>query len=93
MATGTATLDFGAFPGANEATVTVTGQTAITALSLVEAFFMFDSTSDHDDNDHAYANLLARLVCGNVVAATSFEIIARSEHKLQGTFQVRWVYT
>ena len=37
MASGTATLDFGAFPGKTDASVAVTGQAAIVAGSLVVA--------------------------------------------------------
>lgn len=50
MATGlgTATIDFGAFPGSNEASVSVTGQTGISGTSKAEAYVMADdTTSDH----------------------------------------------
>jgi hypothetical protein len=52
---GTATIDFGAFPGGNEANVAVTGETAISATSKAEAFFMGDDTSgSHTASDHRY---------------------------------------
>jgi len=92
-AIGTATLNFGAFPGAQEASVAVTGQGSILATSKAEAFFMADdSTSDHTVNDHRNVGLFARLICGTPTAGTGFTIHARSTQKLQGTYQVRWVW-
>jgi hypothetical protein len=92
MATGTATIDFGAFPGANEASIVVTDG-SVAALSLIEPFVMAsDTTTDHTENDHKYLSLLASFTAGDVVAATRFTIHARSLEKLQGTFKVRWAY-
>ncbi len=92
MARGTAVIDFGAFPGSNEATVAITGQTAITALSDVEAYFMAEATGNHTATDHAYAAKLISLTADIPTAGTGFNILARSEHKIQGTFNVRWVW-
>lgn len=92
--TGTATIDFGAFPGSNEASVAVTGQTSITATSKAEAFVMGDDTSGtHTANDHRYFSALAGLTCGTPSAGTGFTIYARSTEILQGTFALRWVWT
>lgn len=91
--TGTAILDFGAFPGSNEASVAVTGQTTISASSKADAYFMADdTTSDHTANDHRYADLLVSVLCGTPSGGVGFTIYARSEHQMQGTFQVRWVW-
>jgi len=90
---GTATINFGAFPGSNEASVAVTGQTAISGTSNAEAFFMDDSTSDHTSADHLYAPTFIDLACGVVTAGTGFTIYARSPEKAQGTFLVRWVWS
>lgn len=88
---GTAVIDFGVFPGSNEASVTVIGQTAISATSIVEAFIMGDDTSgDHTAEDHKYITILMGLSCGTPVAGTGFTIYARSIEKLQGTFTLRW---
>lgn len=95
MATGlgTATIDFGAFPGANEASVTVTGQASISATSKVEAYIMADdTTSNHTASDHRYVGLWLALTCGTPTAATGFTIYGRSTEKLQGQFAVRWVW-
>lgn len=95
MATGqgTATINFGAFPGSNEASVAVTGQGSIGATSKVEAYMMADdTTADHTASDHRYAAALMGLTCGTPTAATGFTIYARSTEKLQGTFALRWVW-
>jgi hypothetical protein len=91
--TGTATLDFGAFPGSSEASVAVTGQASIGVGSKAEAFIMADdTTSDHTASDHRYAAALIGLTCGTPVAATGFTIYARALDNMQGTFAVRWVW-
>lgn len=95
MATGqgTAIIDFGAFPGSNETSVTVTGQTAILATSKAEAYIMGDeSTVDHTAQDHRYVGLWLALTCGTPTASTGFTIYGRSTEKLQGQFQVRYVW-
>ena len=93
-ATGTATIDFGAAPGSNEASVAVTGQTAIGATSKAEAFVMADDTSaSHTANDHRYLGQFATLTCGTPSAGTGFTIYARSTQKLTGTWTLRWVWS
>ena len=92
-ATGSATIDFGAAPGANEAAITITGQTSISATSKTEAWIMADdTTSDHTAADHRYVGLWLFLSCSTPTAGTGFTIYGRSGQKLQGTFQVRWIW-
>ena len=92
--TGTAIIDFGAHPGSNEASVTVTGQSAITAGSKAESWVMGDdSTSYHTASDHKYLPQLASFVCGTPSAGTGFTIYGRSIHKLTGTFSLKWVWS
>jgi len=91
--TGTATIDFGAFPGSNEASVAVTGQGSILTTSKCESYVMADdTTSDHTASDHRYFAALMGLTCGTPTLATGFTIYARSAEKLQGTFALRWVW-
>ena len=95
MATGqgTATIDFGAFPGSSEASVAVTGQAGISATSKAEAYVMADDTSGtHTANDHRYFSVLVGLSCGTPTADTGFTIHGRCLDKMQGSFQVRWVW-
>lgn len=71
MATGTAVVDFGVFPGKSDASVAVTGQSGILSTSLVEAW-LFGSTSDHSEDEHRVESL--RCDAGSVVAGTGFTI-------------------
>lgn len=92
--TGTATLDFGAHPGDNEASVAVTGLTSITGTSKAEAWIMADdSTSDHSASDHRYVELWLNLTCGTPSAGTGFTIYGRSSEKLTGQWAVRYVWS
>jgi len=91
VAVGSATLDFGA--GASRASVAVTGQTAILSGSHAEAFFMGDSTADHNADEHALAPELMTLSCGSVTAGVGFTISAQVRRgTLRGQFTVRWVW-
>ena len=92
-AQGTATVDFGAYPGSSETSVVVTGQGSISATSKAEAFIMGDDTStSHTAADHRYVAALMGLTCGTPTAATGFTIYANALDKLQGTWTVRWVW-
>lgn len=89
-ATGTTTLDFGSTPGTNYVTTTVTGQASIASGSQVEAYLMSDSTATHNAYEHSIVPLEIR--CGNIVAGTGFDITANSNLRLDGTFNVHWVW-
>lgn len=71
-AQGTATLDFGAFPGASDTSVAVTGQASIVAGSLVEAWIRPVATADHSADEHMLETI--KVVAGNIVASTGFTI-------------------
>ena len=89
MATGTATIDFGT--GNNIATTTITGQGAIVSGSNVEAFLMGDTSADHTTYEHSMVPM--RLVCGNIVGGTGFDIVATCvTMPLTGQWTVRWVW-
>jgi hypothetical protein len=87
---GSATLDFGT--GNGTANVVVTGQATILTTSAVQAFFMADTTTDHNDGDHMFAALVVSLTCGAVVAGTGFTIYATCSDDVVGTFKVRFVW-
>lgn len=72
MATGTAVLDFGAFPGKSDASVAVTGQAAIVAGSLAEAWIRPVATADHTADEHMLETL--KVFAGNIVAGVGFTI-------------------
>jgi hypothetical protein len=69
---GTTTVNFGAFPGKTDATVTITGQAGILAGSLVEAFIYPTATADHSADEHWVDP--PRIMAGNIVAGTGFTI-------------------
>lgn len=69
---GTATLDFGAFPGKTDATVTVTGQTGILGTNLVEAWIFPTATANHSADEHWVDP--PEVYAGNIVAGTGFTI-------------------
>jgi len=89
---GTATIDFGAYPGSNEASVAVIGQAGILAGSHVRVWVTRTTSADHTESDHAYLPEFASFVPGSIVAATGFTIYGRSIHKMQGTFTLNWAW-
>ncbi len=72
MATGTGTLDFGAFPGASDASLAITGQAGIVAGSLAEAWLRPIATTDHSADEHMIETLA--IFASNIVAGTGFTI-------------------
>jgi hypothetical protein len=72
--TGYTTLDFGAFPGAADTSVAVTGLAAIAAAptGFVEAWVYPTATSDHSADEHLVENI--RVVAGTIIAGTGFTI-------------------
>lgn len=100
-ATGTTTLDFGAFPGKSDASVAVAGQAAIVAGSLVEAWVRPAATADHTLDEHLVETL--NVVAGNIVAGTGFTIYGVNVNQLSepdggkgtriyGLWSVAWVW-
>lgn len=88
--TGTAEIDFGAFPGSNEASVTVSA-TGVTPATHVEAWVMADgTTTDHTASDHRYFPVFAALTCAP--STDSFTVYGRSTQKLQGKFLTHYVW-
>lgn len=73
-AQGTTTIDFGAFPGASDASVAVTGQAGIVSGSLVEAWIRPVASADHTADEHLVENI--KVIAGNIVGGTGFTIYA-----------------
>lgn len=104
---GTATLDFGAFPGASDASIAVASAT-IGASNLVECWIFPATTTDHSVDEHLVEQLLVR--AGNIVAGVGFTIYgvntdqvsepgeARSmvsnlaEPRIYGKWNIAWVW-
>jgi hypothetical protein len=72
VATGTAVLDFGAFPGKSDASANVVGQAAIVAGSLAEAWIRPVASADHTADEHMLETL--KVFAGNIVAGVGFTI-------------------
>jgi len=93
MATGqgTVTINFGAFPGSNQASVTFV-DAAIGAASKVEPFVMANSTtSDHTANDHIYLQLFAAF-SGLPTAGVGGTIYGVAPNKMIGTFKLNYIW-
>lgn len=91
MATGTATLDFGATP-AVEASVLVTGLSGLSVGTHKEAFVQGDdSTAGNNANAHQRLRFMAQLECA-YVSATSMTITCNLTRDLAtDTFLVHYV--
>lgn len=87
---GTATLDFGAAPGTNTASVVVSE--GVTASSRIRAWIQ-GSTADHNEYEHSriFPNRIG-LGTGDIVSETSFTIHAETELRLTGEVAVAWEY-
>lgn len=93
MATqGTAILNFGALPGASDASVAVTGQAAIVAGSLVEAWIRPIDTAEHNADEHVVDP--PAVVAGNIIAGTGFTIygVTKDKTRKYGNYTVAWVW-
>jgi hypothetical protein len=96
-ASGTATLDFGAFPGKTDASVAVTGQAGIVAGSLVGAWIRPTDTADHTADEHRIEAL--SITANTIVAGTGFTIYGMSASQfgqstlIYGTWTVAWAWS
>lgn len=92
-AQGTATVNFGAAPGTNIATVAVVGQVDILAGSDVEAFLMRDATASHNAYEHGVLAFHVGITCGDIIPGTGFTIWVLTDLRLTGTWTVHWVWS
>jgi hypothetical protein len=72
-AAGTAIVDFGAFPGQSDASVTVLSP-GISVSSLVEAWILPETTVDHSPDEHVVETLSVKADQSAIIANTSFVI-------------------
>ena len=68
MASGTTIIDFGAFPGAYDTSVAVTGQGSILSTSLVEAWIFPDVTADHTEDEHLIEEIKVTVPKSSIIA-------------------------
>jgi hypothetical protein len=81
-ASGTTTIDFGAFPGASDASVVVTGQTGIGAGSILEAWIFPNVSADHSADEHMVETIRAFADASTIVAGVGFTIRAFNTSQL-----------
>ena len=65
-------MDFGAFPGASHTSIAVTGQAAILATSIVQAWIRPVATADHTADEHMVETI--RVEAGDLVAGVGFTV-------------------
>lgn len=70
--TGTAILNFGAFPGASDASFDVTDQTGIVESSIVHAELRPVATPDHTADEHLVEPI--RILAANIAPGKGFSI-------------------
>jgi hypothetical protein len=89
-ASGQGVVDFGAFPGATNAALVITGQALIAVGSLVRAWLVGTATAEHSVDEH-FAEA-PQIVAGSIVAGVGFTIYAAApgSFALYGQYSVGW---
>lgn len=88
---GTVTIDFGVWPGSQEASVTF-ADAAIAGTSAIEPWVMSNGTaSNHTAQDHKYLPLLAQFTA-EPNAGVGGTVYGRSLFKLIGPFKLNYVW-
>lgn len=91
-ASGTTTVNFGAFPGATDTSVAITGQSAIVSGSIVGAWIRPVDTVDHLADEHWVEPIDVN--AGAIVVSTGFTIYAKtSNFRLHGLWTVAWAWS
>ena len=90
---GVAVLDFGAFPGASDASVIITGQAGILSGSVVNVWINAVSTPDHSAMDHIIDP--PRVIAGEIVPGTGFTIYGFTTNATRhfGQYSVAWTWS
>lgn len=87
--TGIATLDFESTPGTNIATITINTPN-VNNNSSINIYIMNTSSIDHNTADHQVFALYSRVIPGNIVNNTSFDITCISDLRINGQFKVKY---
>lgn len=90
---GSTTIDFGAWPGSDSASVAVTGQSGILSGATVRAWLRLEATAEHSVDEHIMAPL--RISAGAIVAGTGFTIYAVFDAPVAtyGEWSVQWEWS
>lgn len=79
---GVASVDFGAWPGATDATLVVTGQAGILISSVVDARIAAIATADHSVDEHILAASLIDAIATDIVAGVGFTLRVIARHQM-----------
>jgi len=95
MAVGTAIIDFGSAASmSRDASVVVTGQTAILAGSKIEAWLMGSSTADHSADEHIMATTMIDIITSVATPGDGFTIYGLvRDGTMHGQFTIQWVWS
>jgi len=86
---GEATVDFGATPGSNYTTTTISTP-FVTNNSNIHIYIMSTASAHHNAMEHQIFSLYGTVMPDNIINNTSFDIVALSQLRLDGTFKVRY---
>ena len=89
---GVATLNFGSTPGTNIATTTI-NTSNVNNNSNINTYIMSTSSIDHNTADHQVFALYSKVIPGNIVDNTSFDITCISDLRVNGQFKVKYNIT
>jgi hypothetical protein len=88
---GTGLIDFGATSGgSSEATLAITGQSSILSTSTVQCWIVNASTATNTADDHLVAEIT--VMPTQPTAGVGFSIVAHTNFRLNGTFNVAWLW-
>ena len=97
-----ASLDFGAFPGAAETSLDVTGQTGFVVTSEVEAWVIPVATAGHSVDEHLIENIRVMAywtvdgtfkIRAYVVPFPNGNLLSGAQsHRLHDTFNIGWAW-
>jgi len=87
---GIATLNFGSAPGTNITTASISTSN-ISDNSSINIYIMNTSSVDHNTADHQIFALYSKVIPGNIVNNTSFDITCISDLRINGTFKAKYI--
>lgn len=78
---GSAIIDFGAFPGQSDTSIVILDPDIVTG-SLVEAWILPTTTADHSPDEHVVESIAVYADQSSIIANTSFVIKAVNKSQL-----------
>jgi hypothetical protein len=92
VARGSAVLDFGAWPGSNNAQVSVTGQTLINANSSIVVSVQYVAQGTNTASDVQFYDGLMEVIASTPIPGSGFTVYGYSNEKIQGQILVTWTW-